>query len=371
MRVPLGYDPHNVVSVGVRLHENTLTSWEARVTYFEQLRASLAASPDVMSAAIETNATPPDSGWEQRFELLGNPATSPEAQTARINFVDPGYFQTLQIPLLHGRLWSSAEVAHGAQLVLVNQTFARRYKPNGDITGQSIKMPTLANRPPNILTAPGADGWMHVIGVVADSLNDGLTQPVRPAIFAPYSAQMFMGTQFVVRTRVPPESTFHGIQKQIAMVNPDQQTDKVEDLETWIKDEPEWARGRLISALFGGFSILALFLSAIGLYSVVSYSVVQRTNEFGIRMALGAGRSHVVRIVMASAGASVGLGIAAGLALSLGMNRIISGWVGNTTNHPLITLGVSFLLLAVAGIACLVPARRALSVDPMIALRCE
>jgi ABC-type antimicrobial peptide transport system permease subunit len=145
----------------------------------------------------------------------------------------------------------------------------------------------------------------------------------------------------------------------------------MDDLETRIKHERAWARGRLISGLFAGFSILALALSAVGLYSVVSYSVAQRTNELSIRMALGARRSHVLKIVMVSAGMSVSLGVAAGLVLTVGVNRVISGWLGNTTNHPLTVLGVSFLLLLVAAIACLVPARRAFSIDPVTALRCE
>jgi ABC-type antimicrobial peptide transport system permease subunit len=180
-----------------------------------------------------------------------------------------------------------------------------------------------------------------------------------------------MGTEILVRSRVAPDAILHSIRRQMAMVNPDQQTDKIEDMETSIRHEPVWARGRLISALFAGFSILALVLSAVGLYSVSSYSIVQRTNEFGIRMALGAGRAHVFRIVMASAAVSVGIGIVAGLALSLGLNRFIAGWLGSTTDHPLIAVSVSLLLLMVAAMACLVPARRALSVDPMTALRRE
>jgi ABC-type antimicrobial peptide transport system permease subunit len=238
--------------------------------------------------------------------------------------------------------------------------------------GHSLRVPTLKSKAPYALTAAGADDWMEVIGVVADARNDGLDKPVKSAIYAPYTAQLLMGMQILVRTRVAPESIVHSVRKQLASVNPDQQTlSQVEDLETRIKHEPEWARGRLIAALFAGFSILALVLSAVGLYSVVSYSVVQRTNEFSIRIALGARRSHVLRIVMASAGMSVAFGIVAGLVLRVGVDRVISSWVGNTASHPLIVLGASFLLLLVAAIACLVPVRRALSVDPMTALRCE
>jgi ABC-type antimicrobial peptide transport system permease subunit len=123
--------------------------------------------------------------------------------------------------------------------------------------------------------------------------------------------------------------------------------------------------------LFGAFSILALSLAAVGLYSVISYTVLQRTSELGVRVALGARRRDVLSIVALSAGTGVGLGIAAGLALSFGLNRIIARWIENGTHDPIMVLAVSTLLIAVAALACLVPARRALSIDPMVALRCE
>ena len=381
LRVPLGYDPHNVVAVGIPLRDNTYTNWQARVNYFEQLRASIAALPDVISASI-TSSTPPDSGWWWRFDLLGKPSASPDAQYAKFSLIDSDYFRTLQTPLLEGRTWTPTEIAHGAQLAIVNQAFARQYFAEGNILGHSLKLQDLRNDPPGVLNAPGAGGWMQIIGVVADSINDGVDQPIHPAMFVPYSTELWMGTQCLVRTRVAPETIENALRRQIALINPDQPAfGAIASLEKWIRDEPVWARGRLISALFAGFSILALVLSAIGLYSVVSYSVAQRTNEFGIRMALGAQKSHVSKLVLASAGGSVGLGISAGLALSLGLNRVLSSWIGNTTSHPLadhflashalIVLSVCLLLIVVAVMACLAPARRASSVDPMTALRCE
>lgn len=370
LRVPLGYDPHNVVSVGIPLRENTYANWQARVNYFEQLRASIATLPDVVSASISLS-TPPNSGWWERFDLLGKPSASPDAQYAKLNLTDTDYFRTLQTPLLEGRTWTPTEVAHGAQLAIVNQAFARQFFSEGNILGHSLKLLELRNEP-GVLNAPGADGWMQIIGVVADSINDGVDQPTRPAMFVPYSTELWMGTQFIVRTRIAPETIEKSIRRQIALINPDQQAyGTIASLEKWIRDEPVWARGRLISALFAGFSILALILSAVGLYSVVSYSVVQRANEFGIRIALGAQKSDVSKIVFASASLSVGIGVAAGFALSLGLNRIISNWIGSITNHPLVFASVSFLLIVVAIVACLVPARKASSVDPMTALRCE
>lgn len=370
MRRPLGYDPHHVMSVGIPVHENTLNTWAERAAYFTQLRERVAAIPGVVSSGISTNATPPSNGWTQPFEILGK--TAAEQQEARANFVSPEYFTILQIPLVEGRLWEQSEVSRGATLALVNQTFVRRYFPGEDVLNHSVRMPRLTGQPPYRLNATGSDGWLQVIGVVGDALDDGLDKPILPALYLPYSVNMFMGTQILVRTQGEPLSLLRGVRKEIAAVNPDQQIDSdVQDLEGWIRREPEFAISRLISILFAAFSGLALALAGVGLYSVVSYSVAQRTGEFGIRMALGAQRADVLRIVVWSAGASVAIGLAAGLALSFGLGSMITRWVQNGVHDPLMVLSVSLLVIVVAALACLVPSLRALAVDPMTALRCE
>ena len=370
MRRPLGYEPHHVMSVGIPIHENTFTKWEDRSAYFRQLLERVATVPGVISAGISSNATPPSNGWPQSFEILGK--TAAEQQEARANFVSPTYFKILHIPLVEGRLWEASEVSHGATLALVNQTFVRRYFPGEDVLGHSMRIPRLIALPPYRLTAAGSDGWLQIIGVVGDALDDGLDKPVVPALYLPYTISMFMGTQILVQTQGEPLSMLHDIRREIAAINPDQQIDSdVRDLDGWIRREPEFAVSRLISILFGAFSCLALVLAGVGLYSVVSYSVVQRTGEFGIRMALGAQRSDVLRIVVWSAGASVAIGLAAGLALSIGLGSVITRWVHSGTHDPLIVMGVSLLVIVVAALACLVPALRALAVDPMTALRCE
>lgn len=372
LRIPLGYNPHNVVDVGIPLQENTYTNWEARTNYFEQVRASIASLPDVVSATVATGGPPPDNGWWQRFDLLGKPSLAPQSQYAKFSLVDSEYFRTLETPISQGRIWTPTEITNGAPLAIVNQAFARQYFPEGNTLGHSLKPLDFRSEPPAVLTAPGAGGWMQIIGVVADSIDAGIDQPVRPAIYAPYTTQLWMGTQFLVRTRVAPGLLENSFRRQIALVNPNQPAyGAISSLEKWISDEPVWARGRLISALLAGFSILALILSAVGLYSVVSYSVAQRTNEFGIRFALGAQRWHVLKLVFSSAGISVGVGILAGSALSFGLSRVMVHWLENAFASPLLLLGVSLLLLAVAALACLLPARRASTVDPMTALRCE
>jgi putative ABC transport system permease protein len=370
MRTPLGYDPHNVMSVGIPVHDNTYKTIAERTNFYEQLRFKISALPEVLATGISTNATPPENGWDQPFELMGRP--SAEGQQARVNFVDPGYFRTLNMPLRRGRVWDQTEMMHSAPLVLVNESFAKRYFPDEDILGHSVKIPGLKDEAPYTLAAPGSDGPLQVVGVVSDALDDGLDKPVKPEIFVPYSMYMWMHTQILVKSRVDPQSILHSVRRQIVAVNADQQANgQVDDLETWIRNEPEIARGRLVSILFGAFSVLALVLAAVGLYSVVSYSVVQRTNEFGIRMALGAKKKDVLWNVAASAGVSVGSGLLAGVVLSLGLNTVISRWVENSAHDPWLIVGVCGVLLAVAGLACLLPSWRASSVDPMTALRCE
>jgi len=179
-------------------------------------------------------------------------------------------------------------------------------------------------------------------------------------------------TQVLVRTQSEPLTLLHRIRQQIATLDRDQQIfNDVRDLQGWIEREPEFQRGRLISMLFGAFAFLGLALAAVGLYSVVSYTVLQRTSELGVRVALGARRRDLLTLVALSAGTSVGIGIAAGLALSLSRNRMIARWIANSTRDPWIILAASLVRLSVAALACLIPARRATAIDPMAALRCE
>ena len=368
--VPLGYEPQHVMSVEIPIKEDAHATWADRARFLTALRDKIAAMPGVLSAGVSTNATPPNSGWRLPVEILGKSAS--QNQEAEVEFVGSEYFATLRIPFLSGRGWDQSEIARGATLVLVNQAFVRQYLSGGDALGHAVRVPQFATLPPMALTANGAAGWLQIIGVVGDSLDDGLDKPVEPAVYAPYTLITLPFTQVLVRTQGEPLAMLHSIKQQIASIDPDQQAaGDIRDLEGWIQREPEYARGRLISILFGAFSILALSLAAVGLYSVVSYTVLQRTTELGVRVALGARRRDVLSLVAFSAGTSVGLGILVGLALSFGLNRFIARWIEGGTHDPIMVLAASGLLILVAALACMVPARRALSIDPMIALRCE
>ena len=210
------------------------------------------------------------------------------------------------------------------------------------------------------------------MGVVQDFLDDGPAKPIKPAVFVPYTLLMGRGTEILVRSDVSPLTLLHAVQLQLAAVNPDQQTySNVEDLETWFSDAPEWQQGRLAAWIFGVFAWLALALAAVGLYSVVTYTVAQRTKEFGIRVALGAQGRDVLRIVFGSAVVSVGGGIVAGLVLSVALNSVMGKWVEGNARDPVILLVGVGVMVVVAAVACAIPARSAAGVDPMVALRCE
>jgi predicted permease len=368
--VPLGYEPQHAMSVVIPIRENAHTSWADRARFFTDLRDKISTTPGVLSAGISSNATPPDSGWTQPVEILGIPAA--QARDAHIEFVGPEYFSTLRIPFVSGHNWDRSEIARGATLVLVNQAFVRHYLSGADAVGHSLRVPRFATLPPMMLAANGITGWLEIIGVVGDSLNDGLNKPVAPAVYAPYTLVMAPFVQVLVRTRGEPLTLLHSVRQQIASLDPDQQIlDDVRDLQGWIEREPEFQRGRLISMLFGAFAILGLTLAAVGLYSVVSYTVLQRTSELGVRVALGARRRDVLGLVALSAGTSVGIGIAVGQTLSLSLNRLIARWIESGTRDPFMIMVVSLVLIAVATLACLIPARRATAIDPMAALRCE
>jgi ABC-type antimicrobial peptide transport system permease subunit len=233
-------------------------------------------------------------------------------------------------------------------------------------------MPELTAQPPYLLTSPGSGGPLTIIGVTADKLDDGLTNPVLPEAFAPFTMATGMYTQILVRTAGNPLTFLRSVQLKVNAIDRDQQTGAdVRDLEHWITRQPEWARGQLVSWLFGAFAGLALVLAAVGLYSVVSYLVVQRTNEFGIRMALGAARSDVLGIVFRSTAITVGAGMIAGLTLTVVLNRVLAAWSAESARDPMLLAAAAAVLALAATAACALPAWRAAGVDPMTAIRYE
>jgi predicted permease len=366
---PLGYDPHNVMSLELPVHDNQYKTWEARAVYFEQLRQKVSEIPGITQAAVSIYSNPPRSGLDQQFEISGRASSKPE--TGLLQLVSPEFFPALRVPLLRGRLWNSDENQNVARVAVVNRTLAQRYFSNGNALGRSLKLLPIADQ---TFLAPhnSTDTMVTIIGIVDDVLNDNLRNPIQPAIYVPFTFLLPDAAQILVKANVPPLTLLNTVRSEIAKVDPEQRVPgNTEELTLWISNGPEWQQERLAASVFPFFGLMAITLAAVGLYSVVAYTVAQRTNEFGIRMALGALPANLLRLVLGSASRTVGVGIVAGVALTFALGKVLAHYAdGNTHDAPLLTAAASVMIL-VALCASLIPARHASRIDPMIALRHE
>jgi predicted permease len=370
LHTELGYDPHNTMILATPLPPNHYTTWESRAAFFDRIQQKLASTPDVASVAVGMAALPPVNGFGTWFEIMGQNTLGD--QQVRSAYVSPEYFSTLKIRLLRGRIFDRAEVARGERLAIINQTMARKYFPDTDPVGKQVRLPRLVAAPPAIVTAPAADQWIQIIGVTADALNNGLRDPVLPAIYLPYTLRMPAFPGFLVRTRGNPLAMLRTLRMQVQEVAAGQQVARnAISLEDYITRQDDWQREHMVAMLFGAFAGITLLLAGVGLYSVVSYSVAQRTREFAIRMALGAQRGHVLRDVFFSIAGVVLVGTVVGVGLQLVVGRIVAQWAYAGGRDPLVIAMVVPLLALVAFAACYLPARRAISVEPTQALRYE
>jgi hypothetical protein len=298
---------------------------------------------------------------------------------SQVVLTTPEMLATLGIPLVQGRDFTQAEMMRGAHVALVNQAFVRKYLSDGNPLGNHVRSPMLKFDQQDFVFAEGSDTWFEIIGVIADARNNagfrtgeanGKQLPIEPAFFVPHTMVLTSYMSFLVRTKGDAASAINSAEKRVQALDPQIAVADHHPL-TWYMDTLIWGQQRFIAALFAVFSLLGLVLAATGLYSVVSYSVSQRNQEMGIRMAMGARRADIITLVLKSVAATVAVGMIVGLAASIALNRIVSHWVQSSSRDPLTLLAVALLLAAIAVLACLWPARRAANLDPMKALRTE
>jgi predicted permease len=379
MQMPLGYDPANVMKVGIMLHVqdrgewNRIQSREGRTAYIEQIREKIAAVPGVSTVAVGTDATPPYTGDERAFNVDGT--HEGEQTQARVILVDQRYFTALRIPLLEGRVWNTDENVRGDFIAVVNHAFATRYLSSSNGLGRQLRIPGLTSQNRYAATSPQSTAAREIIGVVGDARNDGLDHPVAPAIYVPYTAVMLPYEQFFVRTQGDPLAYLHSIRGAVASVASDQQISNgafngTFSLKEAIEQDEQYSRQRLFSILFAIFSAMALALSLVGIFSVVAYSVAQRTTEFGLRLALGAPPAHVLWIAARIALVSAAAGIVIGLAFDSFLGAVLAHWMQNAFAAGSLFAAAALLALS-AVLACLLPARHAIAVPPAEALRHE
>jgi predicted permease len=372
-QLPLGYDPNHVMQAGIVMHFRDAHAWdriqsrEARTAFLDQIQQKIATVPGVRNVSV--GPPPPYSGEQMTIDVSGS--KDREKQEARIHLVSAEYFATLQIPLRHGRIWNDTEDARGDFVAVVNQSFARRYWPKADPLGHRLRVTGLHTVGPLDAISAQSNGWRNIVGVVADARNDGVDRPVVPAIYLPYTTLIAPFAQFLIRTQDEPLAYLHSIRAAVASVAPDQQiANGTFTLDEAIARDAQYSRQRLFSILFGVFSAMALVLALVGIFSVVAYSVAQRTTEFGVRLALGAPRWHVLWVAARIALISTAAGIVIGLALDSFLGVILAHWMQSAFAAGSL-LSAAALLAVSALLACALPARRATAVPPAEALRYE
>jgi predicted permease len=381
MQMRLGYDPVNVMKIGIQLHTHDPGEWsriqprEARTAYIEQIREKIASVPGVSTVAVAADATPPYTGADavKSFEIDGTGER--EQPQARVILVDQRYFAALRIPLLQGRVWNTDENTRGDFVAVVNRAFATHYLSSSNALARQLRIPGLT--PHNRYQAASAQStaWRQIVGVVGDARNDGVDRPVVPAIYLPYTTVMVPYAQFFVRTQGGPLTYLNSIRAAIASVASDQQIsssgfNRSFPLGEAIEHDEQYSRQRLFSILFGVFSAMALALALVGIFSVVAYSVAQRTTEFGVRLALGAPRAHVLWVAARIALVSAAAGIVIGLAFDSFLGALLAHWMQSAFAARSLFAAAALLALS-ALLACLWPARHAIAVPPAEALRYE
>jgi putative ABC transport system permease protein len=375
LHAPQGFNPDHVFFMsllGLPMPAGTTRPERAHKVFNEEetIREAVAQTPGVTEAAWSAIWNPGEFGFNTKIEIQSKPALA-DAQ-AVFSPISPQLLPVLRVPLLRGRIFSIAEVLRLAHVALVNQAFVKQYLGDVDPIGQSVRIPFLKKWDSPPISSEPLDNWVEVIGVVGDATNDNLDHPqVRPAVFLPSSfGPPLLGGVLYVRASGDTETAMRSVKARLRVVNPALVVNSAHTLQ-WELDNWGWGRERLIAAIFALYAVIALVLAGMGLYSVVSFAVTQRTQEVGIRMALGAGRDSIVQLVLRSTAAMVGIGIAAGLVISAILGPLVSAWGGGSLSQPLTLLAAAMTLVFVAAVACILPAWRAASIDPMRALRVE
>jgi predicted permease len=365
---PMGFDPDHLFYIGTAEPKEPTPNWQHLQVIQESIRQAAESTPGVEDASVSDNWVPPFPGYLTKVLLSGNPnLTDAQASIALVSF---NMFATLRIPLLSGRSYTRQESARGAQVAVVNRAFVKQFAPGSNILGQPVRIPGLKLDIPDAASIAHPDGWLQIVGVVDDTRNDGLDKPVRPSVYVPDTFILDPHAFLVMRAQGDPNAVMRAVGANLHRLNPELVIQEQHEF-SWLLETQAWGRERFLASLFGLFAALALVLSAAGIYSVVSYTVSQRTREFGVRMALGARRDGVVRLVLQSSLLTVGAGAAAGLGLSLVLGNLLATSEHATTRDPAMLFAVAGVLLLVAALACLYPAWRAASINPMEAIRTD
>jgi putative ABC transport system permease protein len=349
-----GFNAKNILTAQTFLPPSSYAQSAQRIAFYQDALQHLQSIPGVESAAIST-ALPvfATHGTPARFE--GQPEVDlGHRPTVLIESVSPDYARTMGMPVIEGREFNGVDDAKAAPVVMVNQTVARRFWPNEDAIG---KLVWIGNLPP-----------ARVVGVLGDIKNVSLATSAQPEIFLPYPQLPSATLYLSVRSSLDERSAVSALRAQIAAINPSQPLNDIQSMDERL--ETSSAQTRSMMLLIGVFSATALILAVVGIYGVIAYSVAQRTQELGIRIALGASDADILKLVVGNGLKLAGVGILIGVVASLGLTRLMASFLYKTSATDLLTFaGSAFVFALVAAVASYVPARRAMRINPTDALR--
>jgi putative ABC transport system permease protein len=367
-----GFNPHNILTFGVAYPASLAAAPPDAVRNgMRQLEAGLEAIPGVRSASLTIGSQPMmGSDTDVPFWIEGHPKPQSDNQMPEtlLYFVLPDYLNVMQTPLLRGRFITAEDTLHATPVIVIDDYFAKRYFPHEDPIGKRINLAIF-------------DAQAEIVGVVGHVKQWGLDESEHSPVLAQgYMSMMQIPDRFIpllskgsevfVRTQGPPDVLAASIRHAIERINSDEVMYETESMDGVISDSLASRRFGMI--LLGVFAALALMLACVGIYGVISYLVGQRTHEIGVRIALGAQRSDVLRLILGEGARMALIGVGIGIAAALGLTQLIASELFGVTAHdPLTFAGVSLVLMLVAVAACYIPARRAMRVDPIVALRYE
>jgi putative ABC transport system permease protein len=356
-----GVNPEGVLTSYFEMPEQRYTQPQQFINFYDRLLKGTRALPSVRAAAL-SNSLPPDGGaFSDGFGIEGRPALPGQPpQIAYVIRVSPDYFRALGVALRSGRFFTAADTAESPRVALINETLRRRFFPNEDPIGKRLNTGN-DQRPV----------WNEIVGVVGDVKYNGLADEIQPAYYQPLAQAQSSGVVLVLKTEAAdPLSLTSAAREVVKSVDSELPLTYVYTMEQILALAT--AQPRFRATLFALFAALAVVLACVGVYGVISYSVANRTHEIGVRVALGAQSRDVLRLVLRQGLKLTLAGVGCGLLVSLALPRLMRGLLfGGSATDPMTFVVISLLLIAVALVACWIPARRATKVDPMAALRVQ
>ena len=358
-RVDPGFDPEHVLTATIDLNWSKYTTPAQWRGFFDRLATDLAAEPGVVESSPALRFPLDGTGQNNfSFAIEGRPL-APDDPPLQGDFVavGAGYFRTLGIPVVRGRTFTLADAPDAPQVAVISQKAARTFWPDADPIGRRV-------------SANGGRTWATIIGIVGDVRQYGLDQEPTAQLYRPYSQNPVRESTFLIRTTGDPRVLGRRLQALVRAIDPQQPVANIRTLHDLRGDS--LAPSRLTTTLLAIFAALALIITATGLAGVIAYTVSQRTREIGIRMALGAAQRGVLGLILRQGLVLVIIGLVLGIGGALAVSRVMEGLLfGVGASDPLTFVAVAVVLLAVATVACLVPARRATTIDPLVALRSD